>query len=102
MHVEKRTSAAIVVSHHWANLVGVRAFLRQKDDPHREIRAQDDSHVILAKIVDSEDPVGLWIEIEWRKQDGNLEKRTFLIPWREVLTIVIGACVEEESRTIGF
>lgn len=102
MQIAKGTSAAIAVTHNWANLQGVRAFLRQKEDPRREIRGDDDSHIITAKILDSEDPVGLWIEIDWRMQDETLEKRNFLIPWREVLTVVTGKGVEEESRKIGF
>jgi len=80
----------------------VMAFLRQNDDPHREIRGSDDSHIILAKILDADSPFGLWIEIDWRGQGSELEKRSFLIPWAEVLTIVIGKSVQEESKKIGF
>ena len=102
MNIAKGTSAAITVTHRWANLFGVRAFLRQKENPEDEIRGRDDSHIITAKIIDSEDSVGLWIEIDWRTRDDKLEKRKLLIPWREILTIVIGKGVEEESRKIGF
>jgi hypothetical protein len=102
MNIPKGTSVAIAVTHHWANLQWVRAFLRQKDDPNREIGASDDSHVIFAKVLDPEDPIGLWIKIDWRKEDGELEERKLLIPWHEVLTVVSGKSVEEQTRKIGF
>ena len=112
MQIDKGTSAVVTVRLQWANLIGVRALLRQKYNPHREIpveiQGSDDSHIIYAKILDAESPFGLWIEIEWSiAQDGKapaLEKVSFLIPWAEVLTIVIGKDVQEESKRmkIGF
>jgi len=44
--------------------------------------------------------MGLWIEIQWRVQGPELETKCFLIPWNEVLTIVIGKGVEEQSQEI--
>ena len=58
MRIEKGTSAAVTVRLNWANLHGVRAFLRQKDDnADRQIRGGDDSHVIFAKVVDADHPL---------------------------------------------
>jgi hypothetical protein len=88
------------VRRHWANLAGVRAFLRQKDGANRELGGSDDSYLITAKILDAESPMGLWIEIQWRVQGPELETKCFLIPWNEVLTIVIGKGVEEQSQEI--
>jgi len=52
-------SIVLVVERSWANLRGVRAIIREG----REIKEGDDSHIIEAKVLDSEDTHGLWVEL---------------------------------------
>jgi hypothetical protein len=108
MDISKSTNIAIVVRHTWANLHGVRVFLRQYEEPHREIRSTDDSHIVFADILDGNDPRGLWIELntERHKEDPTLDRFKLLIPWNDVLTIIMAekfsSAVREEAKKIGF
>ncbi len=63
MKIDKGTSVAVVINRHWANLQGVRMFLR----PEKDIGGADESHVVFARMLDSEDPNGLWIELNTAK-----------------------------------
>lgn len=108
MKIDKGASVAVIVRRSWANLAGVRVFLRHNANPEREIRGSDDSHIITAKMLDSEDPNGLWVELSTEKQrkDPGEKKASFFIPWSEVLTVVVGEdfspAIREEARKIGF
>lgn len=108
MNVEKGASVAVVLNRNWANLHGVRLFLRQNETPQREIRGVDESHIVLAKVVDSEDSRGLWIELntDRHREDPTVERFSFLVPRSQVLTIVIAEAfsppIREEARRIGF
>ena len=99
MKIEQGTGVFVSVRLEWANLWGVRAFLRGKYDPTQEIRAIDDSHIIAAEVVDAEDPLGLWILIDYPTKTGELEKRKFLIPWAQILTVMIRERAEEPENT---
>jgi|HubBroStandDraft_5_1064220.scaffolds.fasta_scaffold260385_1 hypothetical protein len=97
-------SIVLVVERSWANLRGVRAIIREG----REIKEGDDSHIIEAKVLDSEDTHGLWVELntEKHKQDPAVQLYSVLIPWNVILMI----CVAEkqtphfwkETRKAGF
>ena len=108
MKIDKGASVAVVMNRHWANLSGVRMFLRQNDAPERHIRGSDESHVTFAKMLDSEDPNGLWIELNSarHKEDPTVKRYSFFIPWSQVLSIVVteefSPAIREEARRIGF
>lgn len=108
MNVDKGASAAIAIRRDWANLRAIRLFLRQHDNPEREIRGTDDGHLVFAKILDSEDPHGLWIELntEKHREDSTVKRYSLLVPWSEVLAIVIGEefspTIRDEARKVGF
>jgi hypothetical protein len=107
MIIDKDTTAAVVVNRNWANLHGVRIFLREHDHPEREIRG-DDSHIVFAKVLDHDDPKGLWIELNTAKhrEDSTVKRRSFLIPWSQVVTVVVGEefspAIRDEVRKMGF
>ena len=106
MQIDKSSAVAVVVKRTWANLHGVRMFLHE--NPLAEIRGVDESHVIFAKVLDAEDSKGVWIEIERRKptEDSAAEQFHILIPWSEVLALVVGkefsSSIRQEARRIGF
>jgi hypothetical protein len=108
MKIDKGTNVAVVVNRHWANLQGVRMFLRHYQDPEREIRGSDESHVIFADVLDSEDSKGLWIELhtDQHRKDSTVKRLPLFIPWGQVLSIVIAEefspAIREEARKIGF
>jgi hypothetical protein len=104
MNIPKDASVAVVVNRNWANLQGVRMFLR----PEKKIEGTDESHVIFARVLDSEDEHGLWIELNTAKQeeDAAVKRFQFLIPWSQIVTIVVGeelsAHAPERVHKIGF
>ena len=108
MHMEKGASVAVVLNRNWANLHGVRLFLRHNEAPELEIPGADESHIVFAKVLDSEDSRGLWIELntERRREDPAVKLLSFLVPWSYVLTIVVAEefspAIREEARKIGF
>lgn len=108
MKIEKGTNVAVVVNRNWANLHGVRMFLRHYQDPGKEIRATDESHVIFADVIDSEDRKGLWIELytAQHRKDPTVKSFPLFIPWSQVLSIVIAEefspAIRDEARQIGF
>ncbi len=83
-------------------------FLRHYQDPQKEIRGTDGSHVIFAEVLDSEDPKGLWIELytDQHRNDPTVKRLPLFIPWGQVISIVIAQefspAIREEARQIGF
>jgi hypothetical protein len=103
MKIDKGTSVAVVINRHWANLQGVRMFLR----PEKDIGGADESHVVFATMLDSEDRNGLWIEVTKRKEDSTVKRFSFLIPWSQILSVVVGEDdfspdIRDQARKIGF
>jgi len=107
MQIDKNASIAVVVKRPWANLHGVKMFLRH-ENPQAEIRGVDDSHILFATVLDATDARGVWIELtaNKQKQDSAGERFSLLVPWSEVLTIVVAdqfpAAIRQEARKIGF
>ena len=105
---DKDASIALVVKRTWANLHGVKMFLRQQESPQTEIRGVDDSHVIFATVLDSNDARGVWIELAGneQKRDSAVARFSILVPWSQVLTIVVAEqfapAIRQEARKIGF
>jgi len=108
MRIEKGASVAVVVNRTWANLHGVKMFLRQDEGPHTEFRGVDESHILFATVLDAEDTRGVWIEVRRGKpaEDTAVEQFSLLIPWSQVLTLVVGKqfspAIRQEARKIGF
>ncbi len=108
MQVSKGANVAVVINRVWANLHGVRMFLRRGENPQKEIRGVDGSHVIFAKVIDAEDSRGIWIELPSDKPKDNApaEALSLLIPWPQVLTLVLAdefsQAIRDEARRIGF
>ena len=108
MHIKKGASIAVVLKRDWSNLAGVRLFLRQNENPRLEIAGADNSHIVFAKLLDSEDLRGLWIELntDQHETDPSVERYSFLVPWDQVLTIIVqeefSPEIREEARKIGF
>jgi hypothetical protein len=111
MQLDKDACIALVVKRAWANLHGVKMFLRQQEYPQTEIRGVDESHVIFARVLDSDDARGIWIELAVNEQkrdsgDSGVERSSMLVPWSQVLTIVaakqFSPAILREARKIGF
>jgi hypothetical protein len=107
MDIEKGARVAVVINRDWANFRGVRFFLRQYNHPEKEIDRSDGSHLVIARLVDSNDPHGLWIELytEEHAQKPEVKKVAFMIPWQQVWAIAVVddmAAVQIEARRIGF
>ncbi len=106
MQISKGSSAAVVVDRDWANLAGVRIFLRRYQEPSKETKAES-THLILAKILDAEDRHGLWVELSANSTSADQAKPlTLMIPWAKITTIALTddwtPALEEEMRQIGF
>lgn len=108
MDIPKNSSAAVVVNREWANLAGIRMFLRHYDMPEKEIGGSDNSHLILAKVLDSDDPRGLWIELftEVHKQAPTAKRLSLLVPWNQVLSVVLTEewtpALRKQMKKVGF
>jgi hypothetical protein len=106
MQIDKGSTVAVVVKRTWANLHGVRMFLHE--NPLAEIRGVDESHILFATVLDVEDSKGVWIEVNRRKptQGSGTEQFQMLIPWSEVLALVVGnefsSAIRQEARKISF
>ena len=89
MRLKQNSTTAVIVTKSWANLQSIKLFLR--DCPVCEVEAADDSHAILARVLDDTDERGLWIELNTRKHatDPSIELQALMIPWRAVLGLVI-------------
>jgi hypothetical protein len=108
MYLQKGTNVAIVVKRAWANLHGVKMFLRHHEGTQADIRGVDESHILFACVLDSEDATGVWIEVQTGPSDQEPapERVKMLIPWSQVLTIVVSdqfsPAIRQEARRIGF
>ena len=107
MQIDKNSNIAVIVKRTWANLHGVRMFLRDESSPQKEIRGVDESHVLFVRVVDADDARGLWIEVPRSKTTNpGAEPSHMLIPWSEVLSLVVGKefspLIRQEARRIGF
>jgi hypothetical protein len=108
MQLDKDACIAVVVKRTWANLHGVKMFLRQQENPQTEIRGVDESHVIFATVLDCDDARGVWIELaaNEQKRDSGGERSSILVPWSQILTIVVAEqfspAIRQEARKIGF
>lgn len=108
MKIEKGASVAVVVNRAWANLHGVKLFLRHHTDARTDIRGVDESHVLFARVLDAEDMTGVWIEVQMQEngQDPTLNRLRMLIPWSQVLAIAVAErfsqAIRQEARRIGF
>lgn len=107
MQIEKGANVAVVVKRSWVNLHGVRMFLWPRHNPQTEIRGIDESHVLFATVLDSDDVRGVWIELEADPQEPEAAGNSrLMIPWSQVLTIVVAtqfsAATRQEARKIGF
>src|SRR5437763_665693 len=98
MQIDKGASVAVVVRRSWANLHGVRMFLRQHEN--NEIRGVDESHILFATVLDADDSRGVWIEVgaDQQKQNSAAERFRLLVPWSQVLTIVVAERFSPEIR----
>jgi hypothetical protein len=108
MLIDKDASVAVVVNRAWANLHGVKMFLRPHENPQGELRGVDESHILFATVLDSNDARGLWIEstTDKKKQDSVAERFSLLVPWSQVLTIAVAEqfslAIRQEARKIEF
>jgi hypothetical protein len=108
MQIDKELNVAVVVKRAWANLHAVKMFFRPEETTRLDIRGVDESHIIFAKVLDCENATGVWIEVEPRKQteDSRMQQFRILIPWSEVLAVVVGKefspAIRQEARKIGF
>jgi len=107
MKIDKGANVAVVVNRTWVNLHGVKMFLRPPEGSHTDIRGVDESHILFAKVLDAEGAIGVWIEAHSDKQKEDArEPVRMLIPWSQVLTIVVAAqfspAIRQEARRIGF
>jgi hypothetical protein len=107
MQIDKDASVAVVVNRAWANLHGVKMFLRHPENPQAEIRGVDESHILFATVLDSNDR-GVWIVLVANKQEQEAAAERFdlLVPWNQILTIVVARqfppSIRQEARKIGF
>lgn len=108
MQIDKDASIAVIVKRDWVNLHGVKMFLRQPEHVHAEIRGVDESHILFATVLDADDQRGVWIELapNTPKADAAAERFKVLVPWSQILTIVVAkefsAAIRNEARKIGF
>ena len=108
MRIDKDARVAVVVNRAWANLHGVKLFLRSHESPQAEIRGVDESHILFATVLDSDDARGLWIEsmTDRKKQDSPAERFHLMVPWNQVLAIAVAEqfspAIREEARKIAF
>jgi hypothetical protein len=108
MQIAKNANIAVIVRRTWANLHGVKMFLRPQDSPLREIRGVDESHILFATVLDSDDVRGVWIGItpDKNQPDSAVGRVSILVAWSEVLSIVVAdqfsAAIRQEARKIGF
>jgi len=108
MQIDKDASVAVIVKRDWVNLHGVKMFLRQPEHVSAEIRGVDESHILFATVLDADDVRGVWIELtpNKRKPDSAAERFKLLVPWSQILTIVVADdfsdAIRQEARKIGF
>ena len=105
MDIPKNALAAIVVDREWTNLKGVRIFLKRYQEAATETKGLESPHLILARIVDSEDRHGLWVELFCEK-GRDVKPLTLMIPWSKITAVALTEdwtpALQEEMRQIGF
>ncbi len=131
MRLKQNASTAVVVKKSWANLHAIRQFLKDRSPDggspaHESVECDsplspqkhwsethcpdearpDESHTILARVLDDTDERGLWIELNTKEHEKNpsVELQALLIPWHEVLAVVVGndfTAALEKSRALG-
>src|ERR1043166_68109 len=96
MKIQTGSTLGIIVFQQWARLHGISHFLGNQGEyeslpPQRVPNVRDDSHVFYAKVLDDEDSRGLWVELntERHRKYGTIKPGAFLIPWSQVLGIVV-------------
>src|SRR5579872_1317303 len=108
MQLDKDATIAVIVKRDWVNLHGVKMFLRQAEHVQAEIRGVDESHILFATVLDADDARGVWIELAPNKPkpDSAAERFKLLVPWSQILTIVVAKefspAIRQEARRIGF
>lgn len=108
MKIDKDASIAVIVKREWVNLHGIKMFLRPPENVPAEIRGVDESHILFATVLDAEDARGVWIELapDKPKPESAAERFKLLVPWSEILTIVVAKqfspAIRQEARRIGF
>jgi hypothetical protein len=108
VQIDKGANIAVIVERTWVNLHGVKMFLRPQENPQTEIRGVDESHIIFGKVLDGDDTRGVWIEViaNSQKQESTEERFILLVPWSQVLSIVVAnqfsPAIRLEARRIGF
>lgn len=85
----------VVVSKEWVDLAGVRSIIRQDGS---KPQGPDDSHIIIAPLLDASHPRGLVVKIEnsGLRTDGSQISIRFLIPWDRVYAW--GEILEEDGE----
>jgi|ERR1041384_8547989 len=87
MLLETDKDIAIVVNRTWANLAPVRLILRDRRD---ELGGSDSGHMIIARIRDGGDPLGLWIDNSGQREaNPEIPLKVLFIPWNQVFMIAI-------------
>jgi len=108
VQIDKGANIAVIVERTWVNLHGVKMFLRPQENPQTEIRGVDESHIIFGEVLDGDDARGVWIEViaNCQKQGSTEERFILLVPWSQVLSIVVAnqfsPAIRLEARRIGF
>jgi hypothetical protein len=106
MRLKQSSTTAVVVRRSWANLQAVQSFLRHC--PTKKAcsdQAADDSQTILARVLDDRDSRGLWIQLNTKEheQDPAVELQALMIPWPEVLAVVVahdfGSVIEKKGNS---
>ncbi|HVM92507.1 MAG TPA: hypothetical protein VMT67_06825 [Terriglobales bacterium] len=101
MRLRQNSSNAVVVRKEWAHLQAIQMFLRDRAD---EMQSDDNSHTIIARVLDDTDERGLWIELNRKEhdRDSSVELQAMMIPWHAVLAVVVGealsSTVQEELQ----
>lgn len=97
MRLKMNALTAVVVRKSWANLQAIQMFLG--DRPSAE--TADDSHTLLARVLDDSDLRGLWIELDTDIDLPNApaERPALMIPWHEVLAVIVANNLPERLRS---
>lgn len=92
IRLKMNTLTAVVVRKSWAQLEAMQTFLRDRTPACTCDENSDDSCTILARVMDDTHERGLWIELDTEKElkDATAERPVLMIPWREVLAVVVG------------
>jgi hypothetical protein len=85
--MERNQSALVVVSSEWSERPGIRRLLAPTDSGRR---VGTEEHWIVARIIDTENRRGLWIELNTRRRmsDPAIPAYRLLIPWNAVLALL--------------